>query len=318
MTTATIEDRPPPDTTDGDQASIRLRTETTAARVRFHWLGTRRALSPAQKAEAAETFGADGQFVSAAKKLLDTRHPQLQAVNAIRTRVHAYWRGVTLPFPEPGIRLLRRAAIDTFTAELEAFRDELTTAVAALEDVYADLRQSARRRLGRLYQAADYPATLEGMFEIEFDFPSVEPPDYLRELNPELYHQQCRRAEARFDEAVRLAETAFARELTSLVDHLHERLAGHDDGRPKVFRDSAIENLDSFFRRFQALNISSSDELDALVDQCQRIVGDVEPGALRGSGELRQTIAKQLTGVQAALDGLLVDRPRRRILRSPG
>ena len=51
----------------------------------------------------------------------------------------------------------------------------------------------------------------------------------------------------RFDEAVRLTEAAFTEELAKLVDHLAEKISGTDDGKPKVFRDSAVENMQQFF-----------------------------------------------------------------------
>ena len=41
--------------------------------------------------------------------------------------------------------------------------------------------------------------------------------------------------------------------------------AGSDDGKPKIFRDSAVTNLTEFFARFRDLNIGSSTELDRLV-----------------------------------------------------
>ena len=40
--------------------------------------------------------------------------------------------------------------------------------------------------------------------------------------------------------SVQLAEQAFIEELARLVDHLTERLSGAEDGKPKVFRDSAV------------------------------------------------------------------------------
>jgi len=145
----------------------------------------------------------------------------------------------------------------------------------------------------------------------------VEPPPYLRQLSPSLYREECQRVQARFDEAVRLAEAAFVEELSKLVSHLTERLSGSEDGKPKIFRDSAVENLTAFFQRFRALNIGSSDQLDELVDQAQGIVRGVQPQQLRDDGDLRQQIATQLSGVQSVLEGLLVDRPRRNILRRP-
>ena len=67
----------------------------------------------------------------------------------------------------------------------------------------------------------------------------------------------------RFDEAVQLAEEAFLAEITGLVTHLTERLTGQTDGKPKVFRDSVVNNLADFFQRFRHLNIRSNEQLDA-------------------------------------------------------
>jgi hypothetical protein len=124
------------------------------------------------------------------------------------------------------------------------------------------------------------------------------------------------RVAARFDEAVRLAEQAFVEELHQLVSHLSERLTGHSDGKPKVFRDSAVTKLSDFFTRFRQLNVRSNEDLDRLVDQCQQVVRGVEPQLLRDNrGGMRRQVAAELEQVQDVLDGLLVDRPRRNILR---
>ena len=186
-----------------------------------------------------------------------------------------------------------------------------------LDRHYDDLKATARQRLGDLYNEADYPASLDGLFDMAWEFPSVEPPDYLRRLSPVLYEQECRRVQARFDEAVQLAEQSFMDELAKLVEHLSERLAGGVDGKPKVFRDTAVNNLTEFFERFRHLNVRSNEELDQLVERAQQVVQGVEPQRLRDSQSLRQQVATQLSGVQSALDGLLVDCPRRNILRRP-
>jgi hypothetical protein len=186
-----------------------------------------------------------------------------------------------------------------------------------LAEHYHQLKEAARLRLGRLFNSADYPPSLSGLFELTFEFPSVEPPDYLRQLSPQLYEQEAQRVAARFEQAVQLAEQAFVDELAKLVAHLTERLSGNEDGKAKVFRDSAVENLHEFFERFRRLNVRSSQQLDDLVSQAQQITQGVSPHALRDSQALRQEVATQLSGVQSVLDGLLVDRPRRNILRRP-
>jgi hypothetical protein len=287
-----------------------------AVRLSFVWLGVRKSLTNEQKAQAADAFGAEGEFLSAGKKLLDTRHPAFKAVTSVRSQLISLWRSLSLPYPEPGVRLIRQDDIELFNERAESFKAELADAVARLDEHFGELKSAARQRLGRLYNSDDYPSSLRGLFNVEWDFPSTEPPRYLRELSPALFAEEQRRVAARFDEAVRMAEEAFTSELGQLVAHLAERLSGADDGRPKVFRDSAISNLQEFFARFQQLGIRSNADLDALVESAQRIVRGVEPQHLRDHADLRRDIATQLSAVRSTLDDLMVDRPRRRILRN--
>jgi hypothetical protein len=292
-----------------------LRATMAAARLSFTWLGTQKSLTPEQRARAARTFDAEAPFVSAGKKLLDTRHTAYRAVTAVRGKIESYWKSLTLPYPEPGVRLIRQDQLESFARQMTDFKDELDDAVANLDRHYAELKTAAVQRLGSLYNPADYPESLLGLFEVSWDFPNVEPPDYLMQLNPALYEQERARVAARFEEAVELAEQAFLDEFARLVGHLCERLSG-GDGEPKVFRDSAVDNLSEFFDRFRQLNVRSNEQLDALVSQAQRAVRGVEAQELRDRQPLRERVATQLGQVQTALDGLLVDKPRRRILRS--
>ena len=64
---------------------------------------------------------------------------------------------MSLPFPEPGVRLIRRDQIDEFVSLLEAYRGELADAVANLDRHYEELKATAAERLGRLFNPADYP-----------------------------------------------------------------------------------------------------------------------------------------------------------------
>lgn len=297
--------------------SAQLRATMLAARLSFQWLGISKTLSADQKSQAAETFGAEGSSLNAGKRLLDTKHPRFRAVTTVKSRTQTYWRAVSLPFPEAGIRLIRQDSVDSFQQQLTQFQGQLRGAVVELEDEYASMKVAAQRTLGELYNEQDYPDSLLGLFDMTWDFPSVDPPEHLRQLNPELYEQECRRVAARFDEAVQLAEQAFIDELSSIVSHLSERLSGHDDGKPKIFRDSAVSGLRQFFERFQSLNVRSNDQLEDLVHQCQATVSGVEPQSLRDNQTLRRRVATELSAVQSVLNGLLVDRPRRRILRAP-
>jgi hypothetical protein len=311
----TLLDEPAATAANTTTPSQRLRATMAAVRLCFVWFGVRKSLSTEQKAQAADAFGAEGSFLSAGKKLIDTRDAAFKAVTSIRSQTQQFWRSLTVPYPEAGIRLIRRDEIGLFEVKLTSLRQELDEAVANLDDHYAELQTAARRRLGRLYNPADYPATLIGLFNVAWDYPNVDPPIYLQQLSPALYEEESRRVAARFEEAVALAEQAFTEEFGKLVSHLTERLSGSDDGKEKVFRDSAVQNLAEFFQRFKHLNVRSSADLDNLVDQAQRIVRNVRPQELRDNQNLRQRIAAQLAGVESQVEGMLVDRPRRNILR---
>ena len=305
-----------PDVQATSDVACRLQTTMAAIRVSFTWLGVRKALTPSQKAQAAETFGADGPYLSAAKKLLDTRCPAFRAVTSVRNRTVAYWKSMSLPYPEPGVRLIRQDYVEPFNERMMHLRELLQEEVQKLDQQLPHLRQAAEERLGSLYDPADYPLTLIGLFALDWDFPSVEPPDYLLQLNPSLYEQERRRMMSRFEEAITLAEQAFTEELGKLVGHLVERLDGASDGKPKIFRDSAVSNLQEFFQQFRMLNVRSNAELERLVGMAERMVRGVTPQRLRDSEALRGQIASRLSSVQASLDGMLVDRPRRKILRN--
>jgi hypothetical protein len=282
----------------------------------LHWWGTHRALTASQKEEMGSVASADARFLTAGKKLVDVRHEAFRRLTSVKTRIGNYWRGVSLPYVEPGVRLIRQSDIEGFVHTMEGFRDELTQAEADLNAVYDEIKADARRRLGRLYNPADYPAEIRNLFGVEWDFPSVEPPSYLMRIAPEVYEEERQRVAARFDEAVRLAEQAFATEFARLLSHLTARLANGEDGQRQVFRDSVVNNLTEFFSRFGDLNVRSNPELDALVEQAQQMVRGVTPQGLRDSDALRQQIVGEMAQVRQQVERLIVDAPRRRLVRA--
>ena len=247
-------------------AASTLRTTMAAVRLAFTWLGVRKTLAPEQRTTAARAFHADSELLSASKFILDTKNPAYRAVAAVRSEASGYWRTVTLPFPEAGIRLLPQNSLGLFATTMQTYRERLQQAATDLAGQYEQIKSEAERRLGTLFNASDYPSTLDGLFDLEVSYPTIEPPAYLVSLHPEVYQQEQARVRERFENAVELAEQSFATELQRLTAHLAERLTGLHDGQPKVFRDSAVENLREFFERFRRLNIRSSPELDALVE----------------------------------------------------
>jgi hypothetical protein len=298
-----------------NEVGEQLRTATTAIRLHVRWPGVRKTLSQRQRQLAAGAFSADANLLSAGKKLFDTSHPVFRAVSTVKSQAVSYWRSQTLPYVEPGVRLVKRGMVLGLESYLRESQLELQAKVRELDQCWYELVDQARTRLGDLFDPTDYPPSITDEFEITWDYPSTTPPDYLRSVAPEVYEEECRRVRERFNEAVTIAENAFAEELAGLVAHLAERLSGDADGKPKVFRDTAVTNLQEFFSRFRRLSIGSDDSLERLVQQAQTLLGGMVPEDLRQAKPLRERISEGLTRIGASLDGYMTERPRRNIIR---
>lgn len=292
-----------------------MRQNMGAVKLSFSWLGTQRKLSDAQTKQAADMFSASTDLVTASKRLIDTTHPAYKAATAIKSQAAAFWRGITLPYPQEGVRLIRQSDIATFEERMNEFKAQLSAAVTNMQLEYEAIKEKAREKLGSLYNPADYPETLEGVFAISWEYPPIDPPQYLLNFNPQLYAQEQSRVQQRFEDAVTMAENAFAEELSSLISHLIERLTDEPDGKKKKFQASTIENFKEFYQNFRRMNVRSNANLETLITQANNLVAGITPNELRQSTELQQSLRTQMSALQTSLDAVIHDAPRRRILR---
>lgn len=297
------------------QIASELRKNTTAVRLSFSWLGTRKALNQNQKAQAADTFGADKAYLSASQKLFDTKHLAFAKLTALKGDITNYWKLVTLPYTEDGIRLIDKGQIQTFTDAMNLYKDSFDEAVAKLEESLDELKAEAAKRLGSLYNETNYPKSVKEHFDFGWSFPAIDPPEYLATLAPHVYKAEQEKMQARLQEAVTLAENAFLTEFQDLVAALHDRLTPGEGGEKKIFRDSAIGNLGEFFDRFKKLNLGSNDELDKIITEAESLVKGLTPKDLRDSKQLRDDIAADLAKVKGKLDPLIIHQPRRKIIK---
>ena len=132
-------------------AAQRLRTTMAAVRLAFTWLGVRKTLAPEQRTTAARAFQADRELLSASKLILDTKNPAYRAVAAVRSEASTYWRNLTLPFPEAGVRLLPQHFLGPFASRMQTYREQLQQATQELAAQYDQIKSEAQRRLGALY-----------------------------------------------------------------------------------------------------------------------------------------------------------------------
>lgn len=305
---------PTTETNTVEQTASNLRQTMGAVKLSFSWLGTQRKLSDAQTKQAADTFEADTSLVTASKRLIDTKHPAYRAATAIKSQAQAFWRGITLPYPQEGTRLIKQEDVARFEETMQAYRDQLAAAVANLQLEYDAIKDAARQKLGSLFNPNDYPNTLDGVFDLSWEYPPIEPPRYLVALNPSVYQAEQDRVQRRFETAVAMAENAFAETLQELVAHLIERLTDEPDGTKKTFRASAIENFKEFYDNFKRMNVRSNAQLERLIEQANGLVAGVDAKDLRRNTQLQEHLRTSMGDLQQSLDTLIVNAPRRRVM----
>ena len=295
--------------------AARLEVDFTACRVAFSpWWSNNKGLTPEQRKAAASCFGAE-KLKGGSVSLLDPKSKAWKRISKIRSQARTYWTEGSLPYPEDGLRLIRRADVAMMRQRLDGFAAAIPEAIDDLNTARWELMEWGRLNNGDLYNSADYPSDWDGLFKMEVGFPTVTPPDYLRELDPEAYERERIRAMARFEEAVVLAEQAFTDELAKMVSHLAEVLTGTRDGKPVQFKESSVQNLKDFFQRFGTLSVRSNDQLDELVERARSLVQGVSANDLQSYDVLRQHVGQRMGEIQGHLETLLEARPRRKVIR---
>lgn len=292
-----------------------LKDQTAGVSFQSHKFGVRRKLSAETRAQAAAPFQAEPDALVASKRLLDTRSGPYRAVVGVITRARRYWKSMTVFFPVKGVRLIRRDLMDSFDAQMKLFRDELKSATDDLLGEYKDLKKQARQQLGQLYNPSDYPdaESLLDEFTITWGYPSIDPPNYLKELNPRLYEQEQARVAARFEEAMGVAQQALAAEMADLVNHLVDRLTPGEDGKRRALSDKAIAGLTEFVTKFQSISVHTSPELDAMVKQIEQISKGVDLQAMKQNPDAQQHLFGTMTTLKEQIDSMLVEAPNRKI-----
>jgi len=290
-----------------------LRKSHAAVKLKFTWFGIKKSLDGDQKRQAREVFNAKDGFLSASKKLLDTKHPAVKAVNGLRGEIRLYFRHATLPFPEDGVRLVKREKLTELLDTITMFVGKLDQAVAALNDAWDELKQQAKEELGELYDENDYPNSLDGKFSVTCHVVNTNPPDYLKETLPGVYRLEQERIGRQMEAAVALAEQSFTAEFAKMVGSLGEQLSGALDGKVKRFSKGHLENIKGFFERFKELDLGSNERLGQLVEQAQAACDGVEIGRLKESKSLQRTVAESMSEIGKQLEGMVELRPARAV-----
>lgn len=210
-----------------------------------------------------------------------------------------------------GVSILPRGLLADVEARLTEAQAEREKLVSEFLAVYPAEVDGARARMADQFRASDYPdaEVIKAAYAIRWAYIQFGPADG---LPTEVAERERAKMKERFSQAETDVCEALRVSFRDLVAHLAERLQPGDDGKKRIFRDSAVENLVEFLGLFSKRNITDDSELAALADKARGIVDGVSPDALRELRSVRETVRAGLADVGAAVDKLIVSQPRRK------
>jgi len=288
-----------------------LFSQAVLLNLRVTCFGTRRVLDDSQyEVDAAK------EKTSAAKQIC--RSEELRAIKKYQAGVRKWVADRTIPGYE-GLQAVKLSAIpafeDYFRAAVPYFEmlvDRFIYAYPTLK--YRDSLSKDAGGLGALYDERDYPDVdkVRAAFSIQHGYVELGAAGSLRSISSELYEREEQKIKAQFVNALEEGQALIRGQFASLVFHVNERLTPNADGKPKVFRDSLVSNIKEFAQTFSLRNYGDG-ELEALVNQLAESMEGVSPSDLRSKDVTRAKVQAVTQSIKDKLDGMLVDRPGRRI-----
>lgn len=271
-------------------------------------LGTRRKID-----SGAVQTDADRELVHVSADIL--KAPELEAIKTHDRALAEYIKNLASgpAIFKGGVYMVALSLIEQLDAEVMrrlATRAEL---VEKFLTVYETRRQQTSAQLASLADRVKWPTLdrVRASFDAEIRYLALDTPETLKGIKAEIFERERVKAErewsAALDECRQVLRAAFA----DLVEHLADRLTPGENGKPKIFRDSLVKNMDEFLSTFQARNIADDAALAELVERARGVMRGVSAQDLRDQDALRAAVAMSMKDIKSAIDPLVTDRPSR-------
>lgn len=222
----------------------------------------------------------------------------LDPISKIAAKVREYHYSVTLPWSDAGA-LLPSPLFNDYTIKMRGFKNDFKKAVDTMIGQYPAEVQSARVRLGTMYNPGDYPEAweLNDRFSINVEFlPVPDAQDFRVDVSNDA--QDELRASVKASVAERQADAVkatYAR-IHDVVSKIAARLSVDD----AIFKDSLINNAKDLCLVLKALNITD----DPGITTVHAEIFDhllVHPDALRRDPALRRQTADKAAEILKTL-----------------
>jgi hypothetical protein len=199
--------------------------------------------------------------------------------------------------------------------EYKQQRDELVT---AYQLAYPVQRDEAQQRLRSLYDPDNYPEVGEIPYLFKMTWkcgklPGLDPSDTLKSVNSAIYKHEMDKAAEMCKELLTEVEDGLLTAMGEFVDHLIGCLGFKENGSPKIFKASTVNNFSHFLRQLPELNITNNGELVALGEKAKALMAGVDATNLRKDLNFREQVRQKLSDFKAtSVNEAMKAKPKRR------
>jgi hypothetical protein len=255
-----------------------------------------------QKAKAS-SGAADKAAVKVYKTVLAV--DELETIQQIASAAGAEHRKRTVPWSYEGVGAITAEGYPAYKAAMETYRNAFNVAVDQFYSVYAEEREAARGYLGELFNAADYPSTLDIASKFKFTI-GVEPAPQAEAFNPhnlapELVADIKRDIVANNRDAVQNANATGWQRVIELVTKLQLRLEEYTSGKAKKFFPGWVDNVKELAEFIPSINIAGDPDLTRIA---QRLIALTAYSAdeLKDDHDLCDEIAREAAKVLKSIN----------------
>lgn len=261
------------------------------------------------------TKDADKRMLGLTKRILDS--VELRKVTTLDHSLQEYIESRSVPFPlKGGMYLVNLVAVKAIMRRVRQHSEtDRPAAISAAVKAYPKRRGEAIKALGFLGDIRDYPTAeeFEASFGFEWELISLETPESIRLVGEDVYETAMRRAEAQVRSAALDAEAMIREQAKELIDHALKCLTPDPEtGKLRAFRDGTITNIVEFAELFPLRNVNEDGALAAQLAKLKGSLAGVDAKTLKKQDGLRAAIVSTVEAAKAAVDALVVERPRRR------
>lgn len=263
---------------------------------------------------ATVTVNAEKSMLALSKRLL--RSPEYDAIRSLDREVKEYLKRVALPsIMKSGSYLVPIPLVEEVEQKLQTWRSARIERVEAFLEVYPAQSAAVQAELRDLYDPRNYPSceSLRQRYSFDWQYVDFGVPGRLKAISARLFEAERDKASKQISAATDEIKQALRSGFADLVGRITSALGPAEDGKRKVLKQAAIDNLNSFMQIFEMRNIADDKELAALVTQARSLMAGKDRAILKDDDAARQQIAEGFQALSGSLQTMTIERGARAI-----